>query len=71
MTSESEAAMSQGSAISTSLINPPPIFKKYFNDQDRYISIQHQTYDKNHRIRTIVRNSISQAPQCPARPAIR
>uniref|UniRef100_A0A915KNC9 3'-5' exonuclease domain-containing protein n=1 Tax=Romanomermis culicivorax TaxID=13658 RepID=A0A915KNC9_ROMCU len=33
MTSESEATMSQSSAISTSVINPPPIFKKYFNDQ--------------------------------------
>uniref|UniRef100_A0A915J219 Uncharacterized protein n=1 Tax=Romanomermis culicivorax TaxID=13658 RepID=A0A915J219_ROMCU len=40
MTSESEVAMSQGSGMSTSLINPPPIFKKYINDQDRYVAIR-------------------------------
>uniref|UniRef100_A0A915JV22 Uncharacterized protein n=1 Tax=Romanomermis culicivorax TaxID=13658 RepID=A0A915JV22_ROMCU len=34
MTSELEATTSQSSAISTSLINLPPIFKKYFNNQD-------------------------------------
>uniref|UniRef100_A0A915INJ1 Uncharacterized protein n=1 Tax=Romanomermis culicivorax TaxID=13658 RepID=A0A915INJ1_ROMCU len=48
MTSESKATTSQSSAISTSLINPPPIFKKYFNNQDRYIS-----YQKNNIARTI------------------
>uniref|UniRef100_A0A915KXS9 Uncharacterized protein n=1 Tax=Romanomermis culicivorax TaxID=13658 RepID=A0A915KXS9_ROMCU len=39
----------RGSAISTSLINPPPIFKKYFNDQDRYISYQKKQYRQDDR----------------------
>uniref|UniRef100_A0A915LAQ4 Uncharacterized protein n=1 Tax=Romanomermis culicivorax TaxID=13658 RepID=A0A915LAQ4_ROMCU len=48
MTSKSEATTSQSSAISTSLINLPPIFKKYFNDQDRYI-YQKKQYHQDDR----------------------
>uniref|UniRef100_A0A915J3P7 Uncharacterized protein n=1 Tax=Romanomermis culicivorax TaxID=13658 RepID=A0A915J3P7_ROMCU len=44
MTSQSEATTSQSSVISTSLINPPPILKKYFNDQDRCVSYQKKQY---------------------------
>uniref|UniRef100_A0A915LBC8 NurA domain-containing protein n=1 Tax=Romanomermis culicivorax TaxID=13658 RepID=A0A915LBC8_ROMCU len=49
MTSESEATTSQSSAISTSLINPLPIFKKHFNDQDRYVSYQKKQYRQEDR----------------------
>uniref|UniRef100_A0A915JNI2 Uncharacterized protein n=1 Tax=Romanomermis culicivorax TaxID=13658 RepID=A0A915JNI2_ROMCU len=49
MTSESEATTSQSLAISTSLINPRPIFKKHFNDQDRYVSYQKKQYRQDDR----------------------
>uniref|UniRef100_A0A915IDC6 Uncharacterized protein n=1 Tax=Romanomermis culicivorax TaxID=13658 RepID=A0A915IDC6_ROMCU len=49
MTSESEATTSQSLAISTSLIHPPLIFKKYFNDQDRYVSYQKKQYRQDDR----------------------
>uniref|UniRef100_A0A915KUS5 Uncharacterized protein n=1 Tax=Romanomermis culicivorax TaxID=13658 RepID=A0A915KUS5_ROMCU len=49
MTSSSEATMSQSSGIMSSLINPPPIFRKYFNDQDRYISYQKKQHRQDDR----------------------
>uniref|UniRef100_A0A915HJC9 Uncharacterized protein n=1 Tax=Romanomermis culicivorax TaxID=13658 RepID=A0A915HJC9_ROMCU len=49
MTSGSEATTSQRSGIMSSLINPPPIFRKYFNDQDRYISYQKKQHRQEDR----------------------
>uniref|UniRef100_A0A915J1S8 Uncharacterized protein n=1 Tax=Romanomermis culicivorax TaxID=13658 RepID=A0A915J1S8_ROMCU len=47
MTNESEVTMLQSSGIASSLINLPPIFRKFFNVQDRYISYQKKQHHQD------------------------
>uniref|UniRef100_A0A915KSF5 Uncharacterized protein n=1 Tax=Romanomermis culicivorax TaxID=13658 RepID=A0A915KSF5_ROMCU len=49
MTSRSEVTTSQSSQITSWLINPPPIFRKYFNVQDRYILYQKKQHCQDDR----------------------
>uniref|UniRef100_A0A915IZ09 Uncharacterized protein n=1 Tax=Romanomermis culicivorax TaxID=13658 RepID=A0A915IZ09_ROMCU len=49
MTNQSEATTSQSSGITSSLINPLPIFPKVFNVQDQYISYQGKQHHQDDR----------------------
>uniref|UniRef100_A0A915KL43 Uncharacterized protein n=1 Tax=Romanomermis culicivorax TaxID=13658 RepID=A0A915KL43_ROMCU len=49
MRGESEVTMLQASMLVSSLVNPPPMFKKLFNNQDRYITYQKKQHCQDDR----------------------
>uniref|UniRef100_A0A915IUK1 Uncharacterized protein n=1 Tax=Romanomermis culicivorax TaxID=13658 RepID=A0A915IUK1_ROMCU len=49
MMTDSEATTLQASTIMSLLVNPPPMFKKFFNNQDRYIMYQCKQHHQDHR----------------------
>uniref|UniRef100_A0A915KEI8 Ovule protein n=1 Tax=Romanomermis culicivorax TaxID=13658 RepID=A0A915KEI8_ROMCU len=59
MTRESEATTSQVSTLVFSLVNPLPMFEKYFNNQNCYIMNQQKQHRQDDRFSLLMNTTSS------------